>query len=99
MAKIEGSSLHDLVSKIWSTVFTLCLLAAYPQPCMFQHPTQLSVEVGQTITMDCPIAVGALRGLYSFSWRKGLQTLATTGPETLYSVDPMNKSLTIAVLF
>jgi len=54
------------------------------------------VDVGQTITIDCPIAVGALRGLYSLSWRKGLQTLDTTGPEAQYSVDPLNKSLTIA---
>ena len=46
--------------------------------------------------MDCPIAVGALRGLYSFSWIKEPQTLGTTGPETQYSVDPLNKSLTIA---
>ena len=76
-------------------MYTLCLLAAYPQP-RPSIPTQLTVEVGQTITIDCPIAVGALRGLYSFSWRKGLQTLDTTGPETQYSVDPLNKSLNIA---
>ena len=71
------------------------LLAAYPQP-RPSIPTQHSVEVGQTITIDCPVAVGALRGLYSFSWRKGLRTVNTTGPETQYSVDPLNKALTIA---
>ena len=76
-------------------MYTLCPLLAYPQP-RPSIPTQHSVEVGQTITMDCPVAVGALRELYSFSWRKGLQTLDTTGPETQYSVDPLNKSLTIA---
>jgi len=58
--------------------------------------TQLSVEVGQTITMDCPIAVGALRELYSFIGREGFQTVDTTALETQYSVDPLNKSLTIA---
>ena len=40
--------------------------------------------------------MGALRELYLLSWRKGPQTLDTTGPETQYSVDPLNKSLTIA---
>ena len=76
-------------------MYTLCLLAAYPQP-RPSIPTQHSVEIGQTITMDCPIAVRALRELYSFIWIKEPQTLGTTGPETQYSVDPLNKSLTIA---
>ena len=76
-------------------MYTLCLLAAYPQP-RPSIPTQHSVVVGQTITIDCPIAVGALRELYSFIWREGFQTLDTTGLETQYSVDPLNKSLTIA---
>ena len=76
------------------SAYIRCLLSAYPQPCS-SIPTQHSVEVGQTITIDCPVAVGALRELYSFSWRKGHRTLDTTGPETQYSVDPLNKSLTI----
>ena len=76
-------------------MYTLCVLVAYPRP-NSSIPTQHSVEVGQTITIDCPVAVGALRGLYSFSWRKGLRTVNTTGPETQYSVDPLNKALTIA---
>ena len=46
--------------------------------------------------MDCPIAVGALRALYTFRWKKGLQTVDTTGPGTQYSVDPLSKSLNIA---
>ena len=32
---------------------------------------------------------------YTLHWREGLQTLDTTAPETQYSVDPLNKSLTI----
>ena len=50
-------------------MYTLCLLAAYPQP-RPSIPTQLSVEVGQTITMDCPVAVGALREYYTLHWRE-----------------------------
>ena len=73
---------------------SLCLPAAYPQP-RASIPTQLSVDVGQTITVDCPVAVGALRQRYTFHWKKGLQTLDTTGLGTQYSVDPLNKSLTI----
>ena len=73
----------------------MCLLAAYPQP-RSSIPTQHSVEVRQTITVDCPIAVGALRDLYTVYWRRGLRTLDTTGPGTQYSVDPLSKSLSIA---
>jgi len=76
-------------------VYTLCPLLAYPQP-RSSIPSQHSVEVGQSITMDCPVAVGALREYYTLHWREGLQTLDTTGPGTQYSVDPLNKSLTIA---
>ena len=77
------------------SVYIPYLLSAYPQP-RSSVPTQHSVEVGQTITIDCPIAVGALRQFYTFHWRKGIQSLDTTGPGTQYSVDPLNKSLTIA---
>ena len=77
------------------SVYIPYLLSAYPQP-RSSIPTQHTVGVGQTITIDCPIAVGALKELYLLSWRKGLRTLNTTGPETQYSVDPLNKSLTIA---
>ena len=66
------------------SVYIPYLLSAYPQP-RSSIPTQHSVEVGQTATLDCPIAVGALRELYSFIWREGFQTLDTTGPETRYS--------------
>jgi len=76
-------------------VYTLCPLLAYPQP-RPSIPSQHSVEVGQNITMDCPVAVGALREYYTLHWREGLQNLDTTGPGTQYSVDHLNKSLTIA---
>ena len=80
---------------VLGSVYIPYLLSAYPQP-HSSIPTQHSVEVGQNITMDCPIAVGALRQLYTFRWRKGVQTVDTTGPGAQYSVDPLNKSLTIA---